>query len=75
MKAIRDLFLGSVIGFALGGVLGLLLAPNSGEENRKVIYQQYSETTDKVRQAMLERREELESEIESFADRPLFPEN
>lgn len=66
MKTIKDFFIGSMIGFLLGGLLGLLLTPNSGAENRQIIRQQFSETAGKVQEAVRSKQEELQREIDLF---------
>jgi gas vesicle protein len=68
MKTIKDFFFGTIMGFLLGGLLGLLLTPHSGDKNRQLMTQKYSETTQKIQQAMREKQEELTQEINSFSD-------
>ena len=67
MKTLRDFFIGTFLGFILGGLLGLLLTPHSGVENRRLINQKYTQTANKVQEAMRERQEELQEELNSFS--------
>jgi hypothetical protein len=64
MKTIKDFIIGSLFGFVFGGLLGLLLTPNSGSENRQIIRQQFSETAGKVQEAVRTKQEELQKEID-----------
>ena len=64
MKTIKNFFNGTFIGFLLGGLLGLLLTPNSGSENRELIRQNYSETAKKVQEAMRVKQDELQQEVD-----------
>jgi gas vesicle protein len=66
MKTIKDFIVGSLLGIILGGLLGLLLTPHSGDENRRIIRQQYSETVEKVQDAVRTKQEELQGEIDLF---------
>lgn len=66
MKTIKNFFIGTLLGFIFGGLLGLLLTPQSGIENRQVIGKKYTETAQKVQQAMKEKQDELKQEIDSF---------
>lgn len=67
MKTVRDFFIGTFIGFILGGLLGLLLAPKSGAENRQMISQKYTEAAEKIEQAMQEDQEKLKKELDTFS--------
>lgn len=66
MKTIKGFIFGSIFGFMLGGLICLLLTPNSGLENRQKIGQQFSETAGKVQEAVRLKREELQREIDLF---------
>ena len=55
-------------GFVLGGLVGLgmtlILTPHSGEENRTYIVKYVDHVKEEVQTAMLEKRAELEVELE-----------
>jgi len=63
MRKIKNFINGTILGIILGGLLGLLLAPNSGLQTRTILTQKITDTTQQVQQAMTQRREELEEEI------------
>jgi gas vesicle protein len=67
MKTIKNFISGTIIGFFLGGLLGLLLAPNDGSQTRMIVSQKITDSTQQVKQAMTQRRMELEEEINKFS--------
>lgn len=67
MKTIKNFISGTILGLILGGLLGLLLAPNSGSQTRTILNQKITDTTLQVKQAMTQRREELEKEIHIYS--------
>lgn len=67
MKTIRNFFMGTCIGFILGGILGLLLTPQNGIRNRQWISEKFKETSKKVEQAVKEKQEELQKEFDLFS--------
>jgi gas vesicle protein len=68
MKTIKNFISGTFFGFILGGILGLLLAPNDGSQTRMILNQKITDSTQQVKQAMTERRMELEEEINNFSE-------
>jgi gas vesicle protein len=67
MKTIKNFISGTILGFIIGGLVGLLLAPNSGSQTRAVLSQKITDTSQQVQQAMNQRRKELEEEIDSYS--------
>jgi gas vesicle protein len=67
MRTIKNFISGTILGLLLGGLLGLLLAPNSGSQTRSVLNQKFTDTLQQVKQAMNQRRMELEEEVHSFS--------
>jgi len=67
MKTIKNFISGTILGFILGGLLGLLLAPNSGSQTRTILNQKITDTNQQVKQAMTQRRKELEEEIHTYS--------
>jgi gas vesicle protein len=62
MKA-NYFFLGAVIGVAVGGVLGLLLAPASGADSRRQIQGWAENVQLEVKSAAEQRRADLERQL------------
>lgn len=59
-------FLGGVLlGTAIGSILGILLAPNSGKETRKLLRQQLKEIPNLAEDASQNPRAEIEKLVES----------
>lgn len=69
MKA--NTFLGLVAGLAAGAVLGVLFAPEKGEENRKKVKKMAEDCLEKVKCAIDPDSEEEEEEAE---EAPVEPE-
>lgn len=67
MKTISNFFYGILVGGILGGVIGLLLAPGKGSETRAAINQKFEGVSEQVKQAVEQRRHELEKEIQDFS--------
>ena len=67
MRTIKNFISGTILGLLLGGLLGLLLAPNSGSQTRTVLNQKFSDASQQIKQAMNQRRKELEEEILTFS--------
>jgi len=66
MRKFFRFFSGVIFGAITGSAIALLFAPESGSELREVIGIRYQTLRKQFVQAMLERRAELESEIENF---------
>jgi len=49
MSKIQDTAMGLIAGLAIGGALGLLLAPQSGEETRKMISNKTGDLLDRLK--------------------------
>ena len=67
MRTIKYFVKGTILGIMLGGLLGLLLAPNSGSQTRTILTQKVTDTTQQVKQAMIQRQKELEEEVFSYS--------
>jgi gas vesicle protein len=67
MRTIKYFVKGTFLGIILGGLLGLLLAPNSGSQTRTILTQKVTDTTQQVQQAMIQRQKELEEEVLSYS--------
>jgi gas vesicle protein len=63
-KGIGDIFMITVIAAAAGFVSGLLFAPRSGKETRKLLDRSARELLDRARFAMLEARVKSEEFLE-----------
>ena len=66
MKKVGFFTLGALIGGMLAGIAVLLFTPMSGVELRKEINQQANKLIDDVKQASVDRQEELREELESL---------
>lgn len=60
MKSIGDTIGAFLIGVAVGAVIGILYAPQSGEETRKFISEKGSQTVDELNHKVNHLREQLE---------------
>jgi gas vesicle protein len=69
MKTLKNFLYGTILGFLLGSFLGLLLAPNSGSQTRTILTQKINDTNQQVKQAMTQRRKELEEEIQTYSNK------
>jgi gas vesicle protein len=67
MGTIKNFISGTILGLLLGGMLGLLLAPDSGSQTRTVLNQKITNASQQVKEAMNQRRMELEEEIRTFS--------
>jgi gas vesicle protein len=54
---------GLIIGAILGGLVGLLIAPTTGNALREKIENYFIETSNEIRIAAKQKREELEKEL------------
>jgi gas vesicle protein len=61
MKNTSKIFIALGAGLAIGGVLGVLFAPDKGSETRSKISKQGKKIADKVKGKLKEEREELET--------------
>jgi gas vesicle protein len=59
--------MGTCFGFMLGGILGLLLTPQSGNKNRQWIADKYQETSKIVEEAVQEKQDELQKEFDLYS--------
>jgi len=67
MKIIKNFFLGAIIGLILSYLLGILLAPNMGSQTRNILNQKITDIAQQVKQAITQRRKELEEEIHTYS--------
>lgn len=67
MKTIKNFFSGAIFGFLLSYLLGILLAPNIGSQTRILLSQKITDAAQQVKQAMTQRRRELEEEIHTYS--------
>ncbi len=63
MGRFGNFLLGVVAGYAIGGIVGLVLAPTSGNQFRKNIMDYKDQVTADVRAAVDERQEQLRREL------------
>ena len=73
MGKFSKFMLGMLLGVIFGGGTSLLLAPYSGSQLRKEIELYYKRTADDIRMAALQRRQELELQLEDLR-KPSKPE-
>ena len=66
MAKFGKFMLGFFIGAIIGGGASLLLAPYSGQKLQTEVNQYISKTTDDIRSAALQKREELEIQLETL---------
>ncbi len=66
MKKVFNFFMGMMMGGVVGAVVGLLLAPSSGEDMRLQIQQQSIKLRDEVKAVAEARRAELERELSAL---------
>ena len=66
MKNAGFFALGAFIGGLLAGIAVLLVTPMSGEDLRKEITDQTNKLVDDVKQASIDRQEELKNELEAL---------
>ncbi len=62
---------GVLLGAALGGLAGLLLAPKPGDELQSELRQRYDEVMAEGRRAAAQRRAELEKQLAAAKRAPL----
>ncbi len=63
MRKFGSFLLGSLLGGVVGAVLAILFAPSSGNELRGNVRSYALKTVDDVKQAALQRREEMEQQL------------
>ncbi len=63
MSRLGTFLFGTVVGYAVGGIAGLLLAPTSGDQMRKNIVDYKDQVTADVKSAMDERQDQLRREL------------
>jgi len=66
MRKLGNFLAGLVAGAIVGGVAALLLAPYSGEKTRNEIQTRVELLVEEGRRAALERRAELEAQLEAL---------
>ncbi len=66
MSKIFNFFIGMMMGGLVGAVVGLLLAPTSGEDMRNQIQEQSIRLRDEVKSVAEARRAELERELSAL---------
>ncbi len=59
---------GWVMGLLIGGVIALLLAPDSGEGTRQRLRERARQMWEELRQAAAEERQRLEAELRKMMD-------
>lgn len=69
MRKVFSFMAGALCGLLIGGVTALLLAPMSGEDLRTTAEERWELTRTEARQAMVDRRRELEAQF--LADKRL----
>jgi gas vesicle protein len=57
---------GAMLGFFLGGVAGLLLAPTAGKDLREKVDNYVIESTNEIRLAAQQKRTELENQLSNL---------
>jgi gas vesicle protein len=66
MNRFYRFFQGFLMGVLLGGGLALLLTPYSGDQMRDEITNYYQKSLDDIKQATLQRREEMQKQLEAL---------
>ncbi len=66
MSKIFNFFIGMMMGGMVGAIVGLLLAPTSGEEMRSQLQEQSIRLRDEVKAVAEARRAELERELSAL---------
>ena len=66
MKKLFAFFFGVVVGSVIGGGIALLLAPSSGQTLQQNVSDQLHRFVSEIQQAAVERRSELESELQQL---------
>jgi gas vesicle protein len=66
MRKFGNLLLGALLGGLVGSSLALLFAPESGEKTRNAIEDYFKNLQDEVNRAADEKREELETQLQSL---------
>ena len=66
MKRIGKFLFGAMLGGFLGTVLILLFAPESGDTTREALKYRFSSFTSQIKDAINERKAELEKEVEQY---------
>jgi gas vesicle protein len=66
MKKLFAFFLGVVVGGVIGGGIALLLAPSSGQTLQQNVSDQLHRVVSEIQQAAIERRNELENELQQL---------
>lgn len=67
MKTVSNFLFGILVGGIMGGIMGLLFAPGKGIETRAAMSQRFEGVAEQVKQAVVQRRQELEKEIQEFS--------
>lgn len=70
MRRMLSFFAGVIMGSLVGATIAILLAPASGEELRMQIRGRAEEIKDEIRQAVGERRAELEAQLSALRTPP-----
>lgn len=66
MRKLLNFLAGLICGALVGGVVAILLAPYSGSDLQGRIRAQAQDLVDKGRQAAMEKRTELETQLDAF---------
>ena len=66
MGKILNFFLGVIMGAVVGATVAIMLAPSSGEEMRGQIQERSIRLKEDIKAVAVERRAELERELESL---------
>jgi len=66
MKKVNRFLIGMFFGAALGGLITIIYAPESGTDLRKKVQSTATEIFTQIKEASLKRKEELEAEIKKY---------
>lgn len=67
-KALDKIFMGAIIGGAIGSVLGMSLAPKKGKDTRKLIKEKTQDAIQKAETIIKQEKPAIEKEIKNLAE-------